>query len=159
MNFRSFPKFSVYLNRSTIHVFFGRSKYYHACTHWSNLNALHVHLLRQFFFCAFQLRISIKSGPRGLCWTSFWEGLGGLLERSWEAFGKPRCAQDGPRWRQDRARWRQDGPRWGLAGHLEATWGIILVILGGLGGDLCKKGLSIKMNTTMVSWQGTGTRV
>ena len=53
-------------------------------------------------------------------------------------------------------RWRQDGPRWGLAGHLEATWGVILSILGGLGGDLCKKGRSIKMSTTMAFWLQNG---
>ena len=40
-------------------------------------------------------------------------------------------------------------PRWGLAGHLEATWGVTFAILGGFGSDLCKKGRSIKMTTTM----------
>ena len=35
--------------------------------------------------------------------------LGGVLELSWEGFGRPRRAQEGPRWRQDASRWRQDG--------------------------------------------------
>ena len=37
-------------------------------------------------------------------------------------------------------RWRQDGLRQGLAGHLEASWGAILGIVGSLGADLCKNG-------------------
>ena len=49
-------------------------------------------------------------------------------------------------------RWRQDAPRWSLSGHLEADWGVILGILGGLGGDLCRNGRSIQMSTTMVFW-------
>ena len=69
-------------------------------------------------------------------------------------FGQARGGQNGGKMAELGAkmepRWRQDGPRWGLAGHLEATWGVILAILKGLGGDLCKKGLSIKMSTTMV---------
>ena len=31
---------------------------------------------------------------------------------------------------------RQDGPSWGQDGHLEAIWGAISSILGGLGCDL-----------------------
>ena len=42
-------------------------------------------------------------------------------------------AQDG---RQYGSSWSQDGPSWGQDGHLEAIWGAILSIFGGLGGDL-----------------------
>ena len=35
----------------------------------------------------------------------------GLLERSWEGFWGPRCAQDAPRWRPDGPRRRQDVPK------------------------------------------------
>ena len=70
--------------------------------------------------------------------------------------GCPKWRQDGRTWRQDGARWRQDDPRWGLAGHLEDTWGVILSILGVLGGDLCKKGRSVKMSTTMAFWPQNG---
>ena len=89
-------------------------------------------------------------------------GLGGLgsdlgtkiaLEAVLADFGQARGGQNGGKMAELGAkmepRWRQDDPRWGLAGHLEATWGVILAILGGLGSDLCKKGRSIKMNTTM----------
>ena len=49
-------------------------------------------------------------------------------------------------------RWRQDDPRWGLAGHLEATWGLILAVLGGLGSDLQKNGRSVKTNNAPWFW-------
>ena len=39
-------------------------------------------------------------------------------------------------------RWRQDGPSWGFSGHLEASLGVILAILEGLGRDLCTNGRS-----------------
>ena len=78
----------------------------------------------------------------------------------WADFGQARDAQNGGKMAELGAkmgpRWRQDGPRWGLSGHLEATWGVILSILGGLGGDLCKKGRSIKMSTTMAFWLQNG---
>ena len=55
-------------------------------------------------------------------------------------FGQPQndqnlapVAQDG---RQDGPSWSQDDPSWGQDGHLEAIWGAILSILGGLGCDL-----------------------
>ena len=70
-------------------------------------------------------------------------------------FGQARDTQNGGKMAELGAkmgpRWRQDGPRWGLAGHLEATWGVILSILGDLGADLCKKGRSIKMSTTVAA--------
>ena len=75
---------------------------------------------------------------------------------SWQIladFGQARDAQNGGKMAELGAkmgpRWRQDSPRWGLAGRLEATWGVILRILGGLGGGLCKQGRSIKMSTAM----------
>ena len=37
------------------------------------------------------------------------------------------------------SKWRQDASRWGLAGHLEADWGVILAILEGLGGRSLQK--------------------
>ena len=48
-------------------------------------------------------------------------------------------------------RWRQDGPRWGLSGHLEADWGVILGVSGGLGGDPGRNG-RMKMSTTIAFW-------
>ena len=45
-------------------------------------------------------------------------------------------------------RWRQDAPSWSQDGHLEAIWGAILKILGGLGRDLLKNGRSVKSNNT-----------
>ena len=51
-----------------------------------------------------------------------------------------------------RPRWRQDGPRWGLPGHLDADWGVILSILGGLGVGLCRNGRSVKMSTAIMFW-------
>ena len=51
-------------------------------------------------------------------------------------FGQARDAQDGGKMAELGAkmehRWRQDGLRWGLSGHLEAYWGVILSILGGV---------------------------
>ena len=49
-------------------------------------------------------------------------------------------------------RWRQDGLRCSLSGQLDADWGVILGILVGLGGDLCRNGRSVKMSTTMAFW-------
>ena len=70
--------------------------------------------------------------------------------------GQARDAQNGGKMAELGAkmdsRWCQDGPRWGLSGHLEADWGVILGILGGLGGDLCRNGRSVKMSTTMAFW-------
>ena len=55
-------------------------------------------------------------------------------------FGRPRndqnlapMAQDG---RQDGPSWIPNGPSWGQDGHLEAIWGAILIIFGGLRSDL-----------------------
>ena len=74
----------------------------------------------------------------------------------WANFGQARDAQNGGKMAELGAkmgpRWGQDGPRWGLSGHLEADWGVILSILGGLGGDLCRNGRSIKMTTTIAFW-------
>ena len=62
----------------------------------------------------------------------------------WADFGQARDAQNGDKMAELGAkmgpRWRQDAPRWGLSGHLEADWGVIFGILGGLGGDLCRNG-------------------
>ena len=78
-----------------------------------------------------------------------WQVLGATLapkfyqNLSWTSlddFGRARIdknlaqmIQDGtklePRWRQDEQSWSQDG-------HLEATWGSILSIFGGLGSDI-----------------------
>ena len=70
--------------------------------------------------------------------------------------GQARGAQDGGKMAEMGAkmehRWRQDGLRWGLSGHLEADWGVILSILGGLAGDICRHGRSVKMGTTMEFW-------
>ena len=84
---------------------------------------------------------------RGL--EGVWELLGATLGRkmarrlSWQILadlGQARDAQNGGKMAELGAkmgpRSLQDGPRWGLAGHLEATWGVILAILSGLGGDL-----------------------
>ena len=71
-------------------------------------------------------------------------------------FGQARGAQDGGKMAEMGAkmehRWRQDGLRWGLSGHLEADWRVILSILGGLAGDICRHGRSVKMGTTMEFW-------
>ena len=73
----------------------------------------------RFFFSAPGITFSIIFAFPGdakiaLCWTyvgaRLGRRLGGVLERSWEVFGRPRCAEDVPRWRQDGPRWRQDGP-------------------------------------------------
>ena len=70
--------------------------------------------------------------------------------------GQARDAQDGGKMAEVGAkmehRWRQDGLRWGLSGHLEADWGVILSILGGLAADLCRHGRGVKMGTTMEFW-------
>ena len=50
--------------------------------------------------------------------------------------------QDGPKLEP---RWRQDPPSWAQDGHLEAIWGVILNIFGGLGSDLCEFGRSVKL--------------
>ena len=39
-----------------------------------------------------------------------------------------------------------------MSGHLEADWGVILGIFGGLGGDLCTNGRNVKMSTTVEFW-------
>ena len=74
----------------------------------------------------------------------------------WADLGQARDAQNGGKMAElganMRPRWRQDGPRWGLPGHLDADWGVILSIFGGLGGDLCRNGRSVKMSTTIVFW-------
>ena len=71
-------------------------------------------------------------------------------------FGQAGDAQNGGKMAELSAkmgpRWGQDGPRWGLSGHLEADWGVILSILGGLAGDICRHGRSVKMGTTMEFW-------
>ena len=94
----------------------------------------------------------IENGPqilknRGL--EGVWELLGATLGRkiyqklSWPIlvnFGRARIDQNLAQMGQDGAklgpRWRQDGPSWAQDGHLEAIWGAILSIFGGLGGDL-----------------------
>ena len=62
----------------------------------------------------------------------------------WADLGQARDAQIGGKMAELSAkmgpRWRQDGLGWGLSGHLEADWGVILAILGGLGSDLCRNG-------------------
>ena len=84
---------------------------------------------------------------RGL--EGVWEVLGATWRRkisqklSWLIlvnFGRARIdqnlaqmGQDGPKLEP---RWRQDPPSWGQDGHLEAIWGAILIIFGGLGSDL-----------------------
>ena len=78
-----------------------------------------------------------------------WELSGATLGRKmsrrlswpiWANFGQARDGQNGGKMAELGAkmgpRSRQDDPRWGLAGHLEATGGVILAILGGLGSDL-----------------------
>ena len=94
----------------------------------------------------------MKNGPehlknRGL--EGVWELLGATLGRkifqklSWPIladFGRARIDQNLAQMVQDGAklgpRWRQDAPSWGQDGHLEAIWGAILIIFGGLGSDL-----------------------
>ena len=84
---------------------------------------------------------------RGL--EGVWELLGATLGRkisqklSWPIlvnFGRARIDQNLAQMGQDGAklepRWRQDAPSWGQDGHLEAIWGAILSIFGGLGSDL-----------------------
>ena len=55
-------------------------------------------------------------------------------------FGRARVDQHLAHMGQDGAklepRWRQDPPSWGQDGHLEAIWGAVLIIFGGLGSDL-----------------------
>ena len=98
------------------------------------------------------LRKLFKHGPenlknRGL--EGVWELLGAILRRktfqklSWLIlvnFGRARIDQNLAQRGQDGAklepRWRQDPPSWSQDGHLEAIWGAILSIFGGLGGDL-----------------------
>ena len=78
-----------------------------------------------------------------------WEPLGATLGRkiyqklSWlilADFGRARIDQNLAQIVQDGTklgpRWRQDAPSWGQDGQLEAIWGAILSILGGLGSDL-----------------------
>ena len=94
----------------------------------------------------------MKNGPqilknRGL--EGVWELLEATLARkisqklSWLIlvnFGRARNDQNVAQMAQDGAKlepsWRQDGPSWGQDGHLEAIWGAILIILGGLRSDL-----------------------
>ena len=84
---------------------------------------------------------------RGL--EGVWELLGATLGRkiyqklSWPIlvnFGRARIDQSLAQMGQDGAnlepRWRQELPSWGQDGHLEAIWGAILSIFGGLGSDL-----------------------
>ena len=84
---------------------------------------------------------------RGL--EGVWELLGAILRRktsqklSWLIlvnFGRARIDQNLAQRGQDggklEPRWRQDPPSWSQDGHLEAMWGTILSIFGGLGGDL-----------------------
>ena len=74
----------------------------------------------------------------------------------WADFGQARDAQNGgkmvERAKMGRRRRQDDAPRWGLSGHLEVDWGLILSILGGLGGDLCRNGRSIKMSIALAFW-------
>ena len=78
-----------------------------------------------------------------------WELLGATLRRkisqklSWLIlvnFGRARIDQNRAQMGQDGAklepRWRQDAPSWSQDGQLEAIWGAILSIFGGLGSDL-----------------------
>ena len=78
-----------------------------------------------------------------------WEVLGATLalkfyqNLSWTSlvdFGRARIDQNLAQMAQDgtklEPRWCQDGPRWRQDGHLEATWGGILSIFGGLRGDI-----------------------
>jgi len=55
-------------------------------------------------------------------------------------FGQPRIVHNLAQMGEDGAKlepsWSQDNSSWGQDGHLEAIWGAILSILGGLGGDL-----------------------
>ena len=74
----------------------------------------------------------------------------------WADLGQARDAQNGGKIAELGAkmglRWRQDGLRCSLSGQLDADWGVILGILVGLGGDLCRNGRSVKMSTTMAFW-------
>ena len=69
-----------------------------------------------FFLSGFSLRFPLVLAREGLQ-VEVYVGpmldlvLGGVLERSWEALGRPRCAQDGPRWRQDAPRCAQDASK------------------------------------------------
>ena len=71
-------------------------------------------------------------------------------------FGRARIDQNLAQIGQDGAnlgpRWRQELPSWGQDGHLEAIWGVILSIFGGLGSDLEKNGRSVKTNNTTAFW-------
>ena len=84
---------------------------------------------------------------RGL--EGVWEVFGATLapeisqKLSWLIlvnFGRARIDQNLAQMGQDGAnlepRWRQEPPSWGQDGHLEAIWGAILIIFGGLGSDL-----------------------
>ena len=67
--------------------------------------------------------------------------------------GKKQITQDGAKLEP---RWRQYGSSWAPDGHLEATWGAILVILKGLGVDFSENGQHVKMSITMVFWPHFG---
>ena len=71
-------------------------------------------------------------------------------------FGQARGGQNGCKMAELGAkmepRWRQDGPSWGQDGHLEAIWGAILSILGGLASDLLKNGRSTKTINATAFW-------
>ncbi len=111
---------------------------------------------------------TLKNRSRKLknrCLEGVWEVLGATLGRKmskrlswpiWADFGQARDAQNGDKMAELGAkmapRWRQDAPRWGLSGYLDADWGVIFGILGGLGGDLCRNAWSIKMSTTIAFW-------
>ena len=78
-----------------------------------------------------------------------WEVLGATLapkfyqNLSWTSlvdFGRARSDQNLTQMTQNgiklEPRWHQDNPSWSQDGHLEATWGSMLSILGGLGSDI-----------------------
>ena len=65
-------------------------------------------------------------------------GLGGLGgDLGTKNLSKAVLADFGQFWPgSDRQKSRPDGPRWQQDGDLEAVWGVILSIFGGLGSDL-----------------------
>ena len=71
-------------------------------------------------------------------------------------FGRARIDQNLAQKGQDGAmlepRWRQDPRSWGQDGFLEAIWGAIFTIFGGLRSDLLKNGRSVKTNNTTAYW-------
>ena len=83
-----------------------------------------------------------------------------LLEAVLAHGGRPRIDQNLAQVAQDGAklepRWRQDAPSWNQDGHLEAIWGAILNIFGGLGSDLLKNVRSVKTDNTTTFWPHFG---